>query len=264
MAQWSPLPDARRATKCGSRNKNNDLLFTYFNLCCLAFNNLYLMRVADKRATEPNFSLVNREGLDKILKAKVFVNEHDSQLRAAHSILRITPISHAFQAPKCMIKAHDPRLHLISVAMEGFLLLEGAPIPEGTFPTQPILFPGPTTEGTLSSTSIPKGIPRVGASLSQQFTGIATPSSTRSSEEEKVVKVTNSEDEFEVFNKDLSPETSVTDLGPHFSPIIDEMGIQRKPKSSLLELIKNQLERDALGKTVHSKSPTPPHALPPP
>ena len=79
-----------------------------------------------------------------------------------------------------------------------------------------------------------------------------------------MVKVTNSEDEFEVFNKDLSLETSVTDLGPHFSPIIDEMGIQCKPKSSLLELIKNQLERDALGKIVHSKSPTPPHALPPP
>ena len=138
-----------------------------------------------------------------------------------------------------MIKAHDPRLRRISVAVEGFLHLEGTPIPEGTFSTQPILFPGPTTEGTQSSTPIPEGIPKVGASSSQQFTGIATSSRTRDSKEEEVVEVTDSEDEFEVFNKDLSLETSVTDLNPHFSPIIDEMGLQRKPKSSLLELIEN-------------------------
>ena len=79
-----------------------------------------------------------------------------------------------------------------------------------------------------------------------------------------MVEVTDSEDKFEVFNKDLSPETSITDLGPHFSPIIDEMGIQHKPKSSLLELIENQPARDATGKIIRSKSPTPPPALPPP
>ena len=79
-----------------------------------------------------------------------------------------------------------------------------------------------------------------------------------------MVEVTDSKDKFEVFNKDLSPETSITDLGPHFSPIIDEMGIQHKPKSSLLELIENQLRRDATGKIIRSKSPTPPPALPPP
>ena len=74
----------------------------------------------------------------------------------------------------------------------------------------------------------------------------------------------DSEDEFEVFNKDLSPETSITDLSPHFSPIIDEIGIQHKLKSSLLDLIENQPRRDAPGKTVHSKFPTPPPTLPPP
>ena len=79
-----------------------------------------------------------------------------------------------------------------------------------------------------------------------------------------MVEVTDSEDKFEVFNKDLSPETSITDLSPHFSPIIDEMGIQRKSKSSLLELIENQPGRDATGKIIRSKSPTPPPALPPP
>ena len=54
-----------------------------------------------------------------------------------------------------------------------------------------------------------------------------------------MVEVTDFEDEFEIFYKDLSLETSVTDLGPHISPITDEIGIQRKPKSSLLELIEN-------------------------
>ena len=212
----------------------------YSDLCYLTFNDLYLMPVADRRATEPNFSLVNREGLDKILKAEVFVNKDDRQLRAAHLILGITPISHAFQAPKCVIKAHVPRLRCISVAVEGFLLPKGAQILEGTFSTQPILFPGPITEGTQSSTLIPEGIPKVRASSSQQFTRIATSSRTINSEEEEVVEVTNSKDEFEVFNKDLSLETSIIDLGPHFSPIIDEMGIQHKSKSSLLELIENQ------------------------
>ena len=131
----------------------------YSDLCYLTLNDLYLMPIADRCATEPNFNLVNNEGLDKILKAEVFVNEDDGQLRAAHLILGITPISRAFQAPKCVIKAHDPRLRHISVVVEGFLFPEGVLIPEGTFSTQPILFPGPTTEGTQSSTPIPEGIP---------------------------------------------------------------------------------------------------------
>ena len=101
----------------------------YFDLCYLTFNDLFLMPFANRHTTEPNFSLVNKEGLDRILKAKVFVNEDDGQLWAAHLILGITPISRAFQVPKCVIKAHNPHLHRISVAMEGFLILEGTPIP---------------------------------------------------------------------------------------------------------------------------------------
>ena len=156
----------------------------YFDLCYLTFNDLFLMPFANRHATEPNFSLVNKEGLDRILKAEVFVNEDDGQLLVAHLILRITPISRAFQVPKCVIKARNPCLHRISVAVEGFLLPEGTPILEGTFSTQPVSFPGPTTEGAQSSTPIPEGIPKVGASLSQQFIGIAIPFRTINSEEE--------------------------------------------------------------------------------
>ena len=90
----------------------------YSDLCYLTFNDLYLKPVANRRAIEPNFSLVNREGLDKILKAGIFVNEDNGQLRVAYLILGITPVSHAFQVPKCVIKAHYPRLHCISVVVE--------------------------------------------------------------------------------------------------------------------------------------------------
>ena len=78
--------------------------------------------IANKRSTKPQLSLVNKESLDRILWAKVYVNETDGQLRAAHLILGYTPISLTFQAPKYVIKANDPRLHRISVAYEGFVV----------------------------------------------------------------------------------------------------------------------------------------------
>ena len=83
---------------------------------------------ADKRSTKPQLNLVNKESLDRILRAKVYVNEADGQLQAAHLILGYTPISLAFQAPKYVIKARDPRLHHISVAYEGFVVPKGIPI----------------------------------------------------------------------------------------------------------------------------------------
>ena len=67
-------------------------------------------------------------------------------------------------------------------------------------------------------------------------------------EEEEVVEVFDSKDEFEVFNQALFPETSTFDLGHPFTPLLDKMGIQRKPRSTLLELIKSQPGGNALGK----------------
>lgn len=55
-------------------------------------------------------NFVNQPDLNRILKSEVFVHS-DGQLRAAHLILGYTPISSSFQAPKCVIKARDPRLH---------------------------------------------------------------------------------------------------------------------------------------------------------
>ena len=96
----------------------------------------------------PNLGLVNQESLDKILKAKVFVHS-DSQLRAAYLILGYTLISKSFLAPKCFIKANDPRLNRINVAAPSFLLF--GLVPEGMLTTEPIF----------------EGIPKVALPLQQ-------------------------------------------------------------------------------------------------
>jgi len=73
----------------------------------------------------------------------------------------------------------------------------------------------------------------------QQPTGVGTSSRPTNTEEEEVVEVPNFKDKFEVFNQALSLETSIPDLGPPSSSALDEMGIQRKPNSSLLDLIES-------------------------
>ena len=94
--------------------------------------------IADPHATTPSLRLVNKASLDRILQAEVYINESDGQLRAAHLILGYTPISRAFQAPRCVIKAKDPQLHKINVAYEGFVVLEGIHLPRYPPLTQPL------------------------------------------------------------------------------------------------------------------------------
>ena len=186
---------------------------------------------------------MNWESLDKILKAEVFVHM-DGQLKATHLILDYIPISKNFQGPKCIIRARDPRLQWISIAALEFLL------------------PGPISEGTLAVTPFFEGVPKVRASSLQQATQITTLYRPANVEEEEMVEITDFEDEFEVFNCSFSPKTSTPDLGPPFSPILNKMGIQCKPKSSLLDLIESKPGRDAPEKTVQTKPPTPSPALP--
>ena len=82
--------------------------------------------------------LVNKASLDRVLQAKIYVNESDDQLRAAHLILSYNPISRAFQAPSCVIRAKDPRLHKINVAYEGFVVPQGIPLPRYSLLTEPL------------------------------------------------------------------------------------------------------------------------------
>ena len=142
----------------------------------------------------PNFSFVNKESLDTILKTKVFVHS-DGQLRAAHLILGYTPISKSFLAPKCVIKAKDPCLHRISVAAPSFLLL------------------GPKPKGVQATTPIFEGIPKVGASSSHPV--IKKEKEEKEGEGEKIVEVSHSKDDFDVFNQTLSLEAPI---GDHSSP----------------------------------------------
>ena len=69
--------------------------------------------------------------METILKAEVFVNEVDNQVRATHKILRYDPIQKLFSALKYVIRAKDPRLHRITVAEHEFLLPEGSSAQRG-------------------------------------------------------------------------------------------------------------------------------------
>ena len=64
--------------------------------------------------------------------------------------------------------------------------------------------------------------------------------------------LTESVDEFEVFNQPSSPKSPP-----------EEMGIQRKPQRSLLVLIENQPEKGGLGKSAQLKLPPLPPKSPP-
>ena len=90
---------------------------------------LAFVYIADPRAITPSLRLVNKASLDRVLRAEIYVNESDGQLRAAHLILGYNPISRAFQVPSCVIRAKDPRLHKISVAYEGFVVPQGVSLP---------------------------------------------------------------------------------------------------------------------------------------
>ena len=190
---------------------------------------------ADIHSTKPLLCLVNRASLDRILQSEVYVNEADSQLRAAHLILGYTPISRVFQAPMCVIKAKDPRLHRISVAYEGFVVLEGIPLPENTPFTQ-----------SLPVATLSVGISSPSPILQEEEEG------KEKEGEQGFVDLTESVDEFEVFNQPSSPKS-----------LPEEMGIQRKSQKNLMELIENQPGKRRSGKSAQPKLPPPPSKSPP-
>ena len=191
--------------------------------------------IVDPNSTTPSLRLVNKASLDRILQSEVYVNESDGQLRAAHLILEYTPISRAFQAPRYVIRAKDPRLHRISVAYEGFVVPEGIPLPKCTPLTQPLLV------ATLSA-GIPSPLPILQIEEEEE----------ERQEEEGFVDLTESTNDFEVFNQ-LSPPKNVP----------EEMGIQRKPQRSLQELLESPLRKGEARKPSQPKLPPSPSKSPP-
>ena len=154
--------------------------------------------------------------METILKAAVFVNEEDGQVRAAHKILGYDPIQKSFAAPKHMIRANDPRLQKITVVKYGFLISKGSPVPEG--------------------------IPLVGSSPSHQV-----------AEDEGDLGL--SEEGFGAFDQADPSEDPSGDLGdPDLSKAElllvgtssrAEMGLKRKPPTSLFDLIEGQSGKGA-------------------
>ena len=134
-----------------------------------------------------------------------------------------------------MIRVKDPQLHHISVAYEGFVVLEGIPLPRNTPLTQP-----------LSIATLSAGVP----SPSPIFQ--VEEEEEEEQEEEGFVDFTKSTDEFEVFNQPSSPKN-----------VPEEMGIQKKPQRSLQELLESQPERGEVGKSSQPKLPPPPPRSPP-
>ena len=173
----------------------------------------------------------------------------DGQLRAAYLILDYTPISKSYQVPKCVIKGKDPRLHRISVAVPS--LLTTGSILEGIFTTDPI----------------PEGIPKVALSFQHAAEEEATSSQPLTKGEEGIVEVSNSKDDFEVFNQPSLPEIPFGDLGHPLPaqtsqaqrdfPLPKDMGIQRKPRSTLQKLLESQPGGKAPGKVTQTRLPTP-------
>ena len=167
------------------------------------------------------------------------MNKADGQLWAAHLILGYTPLSFGFQAPKCVIKARDPRLRRISVAYEGFIVSEGIPLPKYTPLTKPL------------------SVARVSAGPSSPLPPLKKKGTNgrrkRGKDKEVVVTISESTDDFEVFDQPTSPEENP-----------DEMGIQRKPQKSLLELMEGQPGKSAPAKTIPSQASSLPARSPPP
>ena len=128
-----------------------------------------------------------------------------------------------------MIRARDPRLHRISVAYEGFIVPEGIPLPQYTSRTEP-LFVASVSVGTSSS------LPTL---REKEIKG----RKEKEKDEEEVVAVSESSDDFGIFDQPISPEEDP-----------DEMGIQRKPQKSLLELMESQSGKSAPEKSILSQA----------
>ena len=152
--------------------------------------------IADPNSFTPSLRLVNKASLDRILQSEVHVNELDGQLRVAHLILRYTPISRTFQDPRCVIRAKDPRLHRISAAYEGFVVPEGIPLSRYSPLTQ-----------SLSVATLSAGAPSPSPIIQIEEEEEAE------QEEEGFVDLTESKEDYEVFNQPSPPKNVQEEMG---------------------------------------------------
>ena len=140
-----------------------------------------------------------------------------------------------------MIRARDPRLHRISVAYKRFVVPEGIPLPKDTSRTKPLFVAAISTRASSSQPAL------------REEEVEEKEEEEEEEEEEEVVELSDSSDDFGIFNQPIHSEED-----------LDEMGIQRKPQKSLMELIENQPGKNAPGKSTQSQIPPFPTRSPPP
>uniref|UniRef100_A0A7N2R5M1 Uncharacterized protein n=1 Tax=Quercus lobata TaxID=97700 RepID=A0A7N2R5M1_QUELO len=124
----------------------------------------------DPHSFQRHFHLTNREDLETILRAAVFVNEADNQVRATHKILGYNPIQRSFIAPKHVIRANNPQLQKITVAEHGFLIPKGSPVPEG------IPLAGSSSSHQVAEVESDSGLPKEGFDVFDQANPSKDPS----------------------------------------------------------------------------------------
>ena len=120
------------------------------------------------------------------------------------------------------------------------------------------LISGPIPEGVFTTDPIPEGIPRVEASSSGPI--VKKNEEEEEKEEGEIVEVSDSEDNFEVFNQSesLVEESQIREA----SPVLDIMGIQRKPRTGLLDVMESTSRSKVPEKNAQAKLPPPPPTQP--
>ena len=162
----------------------------------------------DPHAYQRHFHLVNQVDLETVLQVAVFVNDEDGQVRAIHKILGYSPVQKSFADPRHVISASRPRLPKITMVKLGFLIFEVSFVSES--------------------------IPLVDLSSSHQVA-------------EDEGEFDQPKEGFGVFDLANQSEDSSGDIGdPALSEVElssvgtssqAEMGLKRKPPTSLFELL---------------------------
>ena len=103
------IAQQRRGNQVGYREWERANLLCHLDLHC-SITNMNVSSFLQIHTPLNDTSTWSTGGaLETILKAKVFVNEADNQVRAAHKILGYNLIQKSFPAPKHMIRSNDPR-----------------------------------------------------------------------------------------------------------------------------------------------------------
>ena len=166
---------------------------------------------ADPNAFHRHFHLVNRADLEIVLNTADFVNEEDGQVRAAHEILGYAPLQKSFANPKHVISAHHSRLPKITVVEQGFLISEGSLVPEGI----PLVDLSPSPQAAEGEGELDLSVEGFGA----------------------FEQADPSEDPFGDLGDPALFEVKLSLVGTSSRA---EMGLKRKPLTSLLDLLEGQ------------------------